>query len=974
MGKSTTLQCVDFIGCKLNADVVIRLMEIATRNLPSGFPGGAFYADNYPNDHRPYLRMKAFQGKMEDIQDKIGRTGRPGTSETEDISRTFTALEKRRGTSQSVRTREGGYSVTTAQSLRPDSASSIQSVNTTVAGGKKKHKHDGRSPVNMIELNLQDAIMGDKAAHRLHDFLCHASNLRHLGLSNVGISATGLRSLMRAMRTGTLHSLDISKNSLGVDGAFIVAATLRGSWIALRKLNLSRCHLTDDGLNPAGALELAKALRENMSLHELDLSYNCLIPQRLSFIQHQNDIIHELAYSVECNVSLLTLDLRGNWIGPAGQKALTKALMRSPTAYRFSSEVLPALTQWINSMFERRNGTFGQLIEAEMTLEHLMRSKTKRLEIDRPQYADPYWMSLSNVFPNSREDFHISLAKESKPIKQSTDEYISRLRQELLPPKAQLEDQFEPVASPDGRRLRRRDIVEKEKKIAQAADIDAIPVREGEFPSLEPDSKVEYTSEGYYELSGEQNRHGVSAPENYQSSLEYERPNIRTKLKTPDLPPYKYPRHSRYAQSVSVGSFEELDRERRQPGVPASAKRATVVTPSERVDFVTSAAKSIYPKGDAGYLASLSEQHKKILRKAQATLSEENKNKSSAHSSQLLPRAPPSRLETSRSGTRAETSYSNYHPEKAFKSAIPDGPVSLIEALQIASCGQGFSEDDSYVNTKSLYVRPQSMLAHSHSGIPYSKPPEFIPLLRVDQLQSNSEEAVNFPDVQKGSPVSVASSTWSTGGLLRDDNKATLRVAEGEETEKQTAEGEFRKIRSERTSSDVEGSMRYAGTDDIVEEAMLSDGVDNRASREYERKAGRPGSVGEYLSRTIATAKSQIPRQFAKVHWPNPLSIVRQELDSRPPFHPPASYLYLRPRVMKLVFEFLGEQRSVLFEDLREQSTRKLLKGATILGKYDVSRLYSNDSDERPKTAIQQIISSRPSTGNSLMSSPPFTE
>jgi len=42
-------------------------------------------------------------------------------------------------------------------------------------------------------------------------------------------------------------------------------------------------------------------------------------------------------------------------------------------------------------------------------------------------------------------------------------------------------------------------------------------------------------------------------------------------------------------------------------------------------------------------------------------------------------------------------------------------------------------------------------------------------------------------------------------------------------------------------------------------------------------------------------------------------SLVRAEWDSRPPLHPPSSFKWVKPRVVKQVLDYLGVERSVRF-------------------------------------------------------------
>jgi hypothetical protein len=87
--------------------------------------------------------------------------------------------------------------------------------------------------------------------------------------------------LSRAMKTCALIELDVSRNSMGLNGVGHLARLLSQEYSLLEKVNLSECRLTADSL-----VKFSINLTRNNCLKELNLSNNSLnpLPQKTGYM------------------------------------------------------------------------------------------------------------------------------------------------------------------------------------------------------------------------------------------------------------------------------------------------------------------------------------------------------------------------------------------------------------------------------------------------------------------------------------------------------------------------------------------------------------------------------------------------------------------------------------------------------------------------------------------------------------------
>ena len=155
----------------------------------------------------------------------------------------------------------------------------------------------------VTELNISYNKIGDKGAICIATCLgTDICTIRTLNVSNCGISDEGTESLARALAVNkSLQELDVSENEVAR-----IAIALNTN-TTLKTLNMRKCGITYEG-----AVSLTRALAENSSLQQLDVSDNnvsCIVT------------------ALESNTTLKTLNMRNCGIySPLRAKSLAKLI------------------------------------------------------------------------------------------------------------------------------------------------------------------------------------------------------------------------------------------------------------------------------------------------------------------------------------------------------------------------------------------------------------------------------------------------------------------------------------------------------------------------------------------------------------------------------------------------------------------------------------------------------------------------
>ena len=145
----------------------------------------------------------------------------------------------------------------------------------------------------------------------LGEFLTHLPHLEHLTLSSIK-PVQGTKIVTSLEHLTNLQYLDLSQNSIGVDGAVAIAKGLKNA-VNLQYLVLSWNNI---GISDDGVEALAKGIKHLTSLQVLELDYN----------EIGDDGVAALAEGLKHLTSLQTLNLGGNRIGDDGVEALTKGI------------------------------------------------------------------------------------------------------------------------------------------------------------------------------------------------------------------------------------------------------------------------------------------------------------------------------------------------------------------------------------------------------------------------------------------------------------------------------------------------------------------------------------------------------------------------------------------------------------------------------------------------------------------------
>ncbi len=407
LGYNSSLVSLSFKQCGLGLKSSKAICEVAMRSLPPEIPDANQFEDDFAALGVPCpfavfrpIPPAAYQGKSSAAQAE------------EQMSREWTAsgLPSRPETPALKRVREAGEELSTIalwspeHDARPETQSSLASYVTARTHGtystwnwaNPMRVHDGLSPINLMKLNLRSCNIGDAGAAAIGSLMKQRSNLRELIVTQNGITTKGLRHICLGVRVGSLVSLVVSQNPLHVEGGFMLADTLQGNACKLRELHAGYCLLTDNGTDPRGAIAIAKSLSVNTELRLLALPGNCLTSQKMSFLRTREAVVQEFGKMLERNTTLELLDVSENWVGAAGQQALQRGLERAPRATRHASVIAEALSEWIRASFKKRNGTMADLVAREDSI--AMQQGRELLET----FGNPY--ALTRTLAEKRHD------------------------------------------------------------------------------------------------------------------------------------------------------------------------------------------------------------------------------------------------------------------------------------------------------------------------------------------------------------------------------------------------------------------------------------------------------------------------------------------------------------------------------------------------------------------------------------------
>jgi hypothetical protein len=154
-----------------------------------------------------------------------------------------------------------------------------------------------------------------------------------LKLYDCQLGADGAREIAAVLReNSTLHTLNLDGNGVGADGAREIAAVLREN-TTLHTLNLD-----GNGVGADGAREIAAVLRENSTLHTLTLSSYSVgvcqggdITSELYYNGVGADGAREIAAVLRVNSTLQTLDLHYNNVRDDGAREIAAVLRVNST-------------------------------------------------------------------------------------------------------------------------------------------------------------------------------------------------------------------------------------------------------------------------------------------------------------------------------------------------------------------------------------------------------------------------------------------------------------------------------------------------------------------------------------------------------------------------------------------------------------------------------------------------------------------
>ena len=195
---------------------------------------------------------------------------------------------------------------------------------------------DHKSWVNLHTLNLSHNKIGSDGAQGLSKMLVHCKNLRYLDLSSNGLGDNGCLSLAEGLQNHTrLLELKLGGNNITTEGIAAVIPVIKQNH--LQHLDLSKCgigsdalvdvmcadtlqtlELSENSLGLDGARILSDGLQRCKQLVELDISYNNIGSSGMSY----------LVEGLQHCINLQVLNLRRNSITLDGIAAITVIMKR----------------------------------------------------------------------------------------------------------------------------------------------------------------------------------------------------------------------------------------------------------------------------------------------------------------------------------------------------------------------------------------------------------------------------------------------------------------------------------------------------------------------------------------------------------------------------------------------------------------------------------------------------------------------
>ncbi|RNF02800.1 leucine rich [Trypanosoma rangeli] len=217
----------------------------------------------------------------------------------------------------------------------------------------REHAECALELVEAFENNDKEANLSDRSV-QLNDvdvgciaeaLLSTPHSIRVLNLEGNAFGLAGLQRLLEAVEKnpGTIRELRIGRNKLKDQAAVVIGHTLSRDGCGLKVLDLSENEITKLGVIPIAAAlgnascdivelsfhnnkieadaatYLGQAIRHAGKLRHLHLGYNTI----------RDTGAAQLAQCIPLTVTLSTLDLTANRIGPSGGKELARALMTS---------------------------------------------------------------------------------------------------------------------------------------------------------------------------------------------------------------------------------------------------------------------------------------------------------------------------------------------------------------------------------------------------------------------------------------------------------------------------------------------------------------------------------------------------------------------------------------------------------------------------------------------------------------------
>jgi Ran GTPase-activating protein (RanGAP) involved in mRNA processing and transport len=175
--------------------------------------------------------------------------------------------------------------------------------------------------LSLLKLNLSGNDIGVEGVRCFMKAKAFGDNCRlqelGLGCNKIGGGGThdGIELLAEALQNNiSLHTLDLSGNSIGIEGGQSIGSILANT--RLTKIDLSKNTLGDEGTS-----EIAHALSTNQNLQTISLRHNLMCDGGVA----------ALAEALKINSTLTELDLAGNNIQDRGADAIAQVVKSKST-------------------------------------------------------------------------------------------------------------------------------------------------------------------------------------------------------------------------------------------------------------------------------------------------------------------------------------------------------------------------------------------------------------------------------------------------------------------------------------------------------------------------------------------------------------------------------------------------------------------------------------------------------------------